>query len=382
MLPLHERTLLRSPVRQVVIQPMARSQYLFWVYGVDRLGRAITPKKRIQSRAQAEIHAVNLSGQLGGVPVMWREEPLEENMPIFSPCVPCPDDLQPVQGQDGRFYRNSCWAKLAGNSEWVEVSIYTYSTVAGKEPPFCFPSRGVAAGQRASNFSVGATVAGPQPMRAEDHAAFGGGARMNEPGYAGTGTVTRPHPGKEYAAWAKAASAPSKEAWVEHAKRLGMDPEDIEAGWKANNAPKLREAISQLREVLGEATSWWGYSVPHPLMVKTTQGGGGDTGPAGGFPFRTRAAERVWHKALALLPEMEKADPAVIIDRVLEDESIPAYELTPEDMATLEMAINWAQAGKIVQPEPPANGNRLGGTPGGPARSNREGHYLGTKGAP
>jgi hypothetical protein len=79
---------------------------------------------------------------------------------------------------------------------------------------------------------------------------------------------------------------------------------------------------------------------------------------------------------------MPKADPSQIIYRVLEDESIPAYELTPEDMATLEIAINWAQAGKVTQPEPPQVGNRLGGAPGGPFRSNREGHYLGTRGAP
>jgi hypothetical protein len=368
---LHERGLLRAPVRQVVIQPVARSQYLFWVYGVNRHGRAITPKQRVQSRAQAEIRAATLGSQLGGVPVMWRAEPLEENMPILCPSIPCPDDLQPVQGQDGRFYRNACWARLAGNTSWGEVSVYAYSTATGPEPALRHPAK--------------TAITGPQPVRAEDHAAFGGGARMNEPGYTGTGTVTRPNPTKEYQAWAQASAAPSKAAWLEHAKRLGMDPEDIESGWAAaHTSPKLREAISRLREVLGENTysMYGGYSVPNPLMIKTPQGGGGDTNPGGGFPFRTRAAERVWHKALALLPEMEKHTASAIIDRVLEDESIPAYELTPEDMATLEIAINWAQAGKIAQPEPPSNNNRLGGAPGGPARSNREGHYLGTKGAP
>ena len=276
-------------------------------------------------------------------------------------CVPCPDELMPVQGADGRFYRHPCWAKLAGNESWVEVSVYAYTTAT--------------LGHRAPESQV---------MRCEAQLApFGnqgmGGIRGPASGNLGTGAVVRPDPTSAYQAWAKASPSASKASWIEHAKRLGMDPEDMESGWAATHpSPKLKEAIQQLRTVLGEMTTAGysvagGYSVPNPLMVKTPQGGGGDTGGGGGFPFRTRAAERVWRKALDYLPTMEKATPTQVIDRVLEDESIPAYELTPEDMATLEIAINWAQAGKITRPGPPLVGTKGGG-------QGKEGHTLAGKG--
>lgn len=82
-----------------------------------------------------------------------------------------------------------------------------------------------------------------------------------------------------------------------------------------------------------------------------------------GFPFHTRSAERIWAFAqLAILTHPE-AGPTEIIRLAIQDSEIPITDLTPEDVALLQMAVAWAQNG------PPATSVRTGGTPGGPMRT-------------
>jgi len=80
------------------------------------------------------------------------------------------------------------------------------------------------------------------------------------------------------------------------------------------------------------------------------------------FPFRTATAERVFARARDMILEYPSDGPDAILHRALEHEPRPYYDLTPEDMQLLKMAIEWLQNG------PPPPSARTGGAPGGPAR--------------
>jgi hypothetical protein len=204
-----------------------------------------------------------------------------------------------------------------------------------------------------------------------------------------------------------------KPSWEEHAKRLGLFPVDIERGWEYLNSndseralsdlgsvfgplPKptsgppvgavtsrasMREALNDLKCVFGEATSWWGYSVPHLLMLRTPQN---PVQANPGFGFHTPSAQLVWDEARKLADENPKAETKVIINAALERAKVMVTELTPEDAKLLDMAINWYISGKIGSklPDVPQSNVRSGGMPGGPFRSNTDGHHLASRGAP
>lgn len=208
----------------------------------------------------------------------------------------------------------------------------------------------------------------------------------------GTGAAIRPDPTLAAAAWKKSGGK-DKAEWEEHAKRLGLFPQDIEPGWLSINGPDLNtppkgidptkapssskptsgppigatisravsrdESLGLLRAALGEAVAWWGYSVPNFHQLKMPQ-----TPNTGGFGFHTVAAERVWAEAKKVADKDPKETTLNIISKACEQAQVTAFELTPEDNSLLDMAINWYLSGKasgMETPTPPANGNKAAG---------------------
>lgn len=78
MLP-HEQHLLeqgivpRSPFHQVVVWMDPHNPNLFWVTAIDRRGREMLPRRRVQSRIRAEVFANYLATKMGGWQVVWKE---------------------------------------------------------------------------------------------------------------------------------------------------------------------------------------------------------------------------------------------------------------------------------------------------------------------
>ncbi len=200
-------------------------------------------------------------------------------------------------------------------------------------------------------------------------------------GQLGSGAVMRPDYKVCAKQWAKGwlrngrPSPEHKASWEEFARRMQMFPEDIPKGWNYLRGGELGEAVRDLKSIMGEATSWWGYSVPNLHMFRTPQVG------APGFGFRTKAAERVWDFAKKICDEDPKQQTKTIVAKATDQAGVLVTELTPEDGAMLDMAISWYLSGKIAGAAVGAP-NRIGGTPGGPFRSVGYGHHLGSKGAP
>ena len=236
-----------------------------------------------------------------------------------------------------------------------------------------------------------------------------------KPQYPGTGDigtqkVVRPDYRVAADQWKKEEGTKDKAAWTAYAERMGLWPEDIEKGWAyismesaskrdaatvppgqlpptAQSSPGLpvgnvisratNESSSPLKQVFGEATSWWGYSVPNLFMLNMPS----TPAPFPGFGFHTKTAEVVWDHAKKLAAANPKAKTEEIISKAIEAAKVQASEMTPEDTKMLEMAINWYISGKMWDLRPPTN-VRIGGAPGGPFRSVEYGNELAGKGAP
>jgi hypothetical protein len=214
----------------------------------------------------------------------------------------------------------------------------------------------------------------------------------------GTGKVSRPDAPLAAKDWKKEGGK-TKTEWEEYAKRMGIFPADIQKGWDSLEgasinttapAPKkvppgfkpysgspvgdvlsrarFGESFLALRAFIGEATSWWGYSVPNLAMLKTP------VNPGPGFGFHTKSAEEVWRLAKVVADENPKEKTVAIIGKAVDRAKVLNTELTPEDMKMLEMAVNWYLAGKsagMEQPTPPSNGNKTAGARGDAATPSR-----------
>jgi hypothetical protein len=180
----------------------------------------------------------------------------------------------------------------------------------------------------------------------------------------GTGAVVLEDPVKAVLDWKKSLSREPKPsdlpAWSEYAKRIGLGPREVEMGWAA---------LVWVEQKL-ESTSWTGYWVANPMLVKMQTSAGPASfrvpegpawGPQGSFPFRTPAAEKVWELAKKSILKNKLWSAQEILRDAIADAKIPAQDLTPEDFRLLEMAIQWLQNGPVQTP------NHLGGAPGGPA---------------
>lgn len=249
----------------------------------------------------------------------------------------------------------------------------------------------------------------------------------------GTGAVVEPDTKEIARDWAKSVGTRDRKAWDEHATRMGCSPEAIEDGWeflqRRDNGQeesaaqatfaKIRAmrqaedtdpaAIATLKKVFGESTSWTGFWVPtqalldpntntdpkierkkskrrsesiNVMAVKTHQAPqvGNARGQAQianqdpGFPFRTSAAKQVWDTAQQLILLYPTNNAGEILSMAVRESGVLATELTPEDEQLLKMAVEYLQNGA-----PPSN-VRTGGTPGGPFRSQGDGHSLGIRG--
>lgn len=210
-----------------------------------------------------------------------------------------------------------------------------------------------------------------EAMRMSAAGGLGWNART---GNLGTGAVVKPDPAQLAKSWAdeivifRPLMPDDKDNWAEYAKRMGCDQECIDKGWgwlmQHPTPPSDTPAKESLDSVFGEATSWWGYSVPNLMMLKMPQAGPVSRGEdSSGFPFATKAAMRCWSLAQKLIPLYPLARPEEIMNKAIEKAGTLATELTPEDEHMLKLAIDWAQNG------PARTDVRIGGLPGGPARS-------------
>lgn len=214
----------------------------------------------------------------------------------------------------------------------------------------------------------------------------------------GTGAVVYPDSASEMAAFVKSLQrspkSSDKASWDAYATRIGMDPEESERTWKTLLRGPKAEALEELDDVF-EGIEWGGYSGPHPFQTKTTRGGpvvdppstpksvetetpvGKIKSAPPSFPYHTKAARDVWKKALELIQLYPMEGPVQLLRRAMSEVDVePVTDLTPEDEKLLRMAIELAQNG------PPKNVARVGGTPGGPFRSDDATHTTRGRGAP
>lgn len=231
-------------------------------------------------------------------------------------------------------------------------------------------------------------------------------------GNLGSGAVVFPDSDKAAKDFLKSLQRPltarDRSGWLTYANRLGMAPGAAERAWKAMMKPSLRPKLAEVKkdfDSVFEAASWYGYSGPHALQVKTNRGGfrhepppsqssqkhkgytdiqqkapqpgGKRSEPKPSFPFNTRAAREVWAKAEEFVGLFPLENPTQILRRAMEAARVrPLNDLTPEDEKLLRMAIDHAQNGA------PPNVAKSGGLPGGPFNSTGFGHFTKGKGAP
>jgi hypothetical protein len=173
----------------------------------------------------------------------------------------------------------------------------------------------------------------------------------------------------------------SRSEWNEHSRRMGLSPDEQEDGWAYLTLLGQQESRepSDFVTALREFKMWWGYSVPNLGMIKMPQDSG-----ARGWPFRTKAAERVFDVAARQAQKTLDASPEQIFQYALGKTGIPPHELTPEDDQLMLMAITWVQSGKYPVPQQPPEipTNRSGIGFGLGVGADRGTGYLRGKGAP
>jgi hypothetical protein len=242
----------------------------------------------------------------------------------------------------------------------------------------------------------------------------------------GSGRVMKPDPVSTVNDWVRAQKRPLSRkdwpAWQEHARRMGLGPEDMDTGWRTvMDRPEQVQlaALATLKKVFGESVSWSGYWVPQPgllggqkrvtssrpelerdpanmqvretkkkkkklgerisVNVKTHQapfGNEPESTPTAnpGFGFRTWSASLVFEMAQRLVGLYPQSKPEEILAMAIRKSGVTSTELTPEDDKMLKMAIDWAQNGAAK------TNVRIGGTPGGPLRSTGDGHFGNPRG--
>ena len=141
--------------------------------------------------------------------------------------------------------------------------------------------------------------------------------------------------------------------------------------------PKLNKLLEELTTVLGEYAGWSGF---YGALPGAGPGGGAPVGrdlSGQAWPWRTTSAHHVWAIAKKLIPMYPEVSEPEILRMAVQKSGIPPRQLTPEDWRLLEMAIEWRRNGTTYVKSP-----RIGGAPGGPASSYRDGHFLKGRGAP
>jgi hypothetical protein len=156
----------------------------------------------------------------------------------------------------------------------------------------------------------------------------------------------------------------NREGWVEHATRMGLHPDGIREGWdyiervfSKKYESRYDHVVASLKQVLGEGDPYSGGPPPyggyyasfgHSLKVRMR---GSDSGP--GFPFHTKAAEKVYQAARKIIAKDRYIDAEGAYRQALGQTGVNVFEMTPEDDALMGIALHWELSGKDAFPEPP-----------------------------
>lgn len=183
----------------------------------------------------------------------------------------------------------------------------------------------------------------------------------------------------------------NREEWQMTASRLGLMPDQEAEGWdyisriyskkprgrRDHVVAEMEEALGGLTEFAGQPYGGFYVPMPHELKVRT-----GDMKGMTSWPWRTKAADKVWveiERLHKLYPEM---DPEGLVDRAYVNTKIALYELTPEDDALMGIAFYWLFSnldGDEVVPPPVSTGSSTFGMKG---TGQRDGHLTAPRGAP
>lgn len=124
-------------------------------------------------------------------------------------------------------------------------------------------------------------------------------------------------------------------------------------------------------------TSWWGYSVPHLQMVKMR---GGETPIS---KFENPNSEKVFGQAKKVLKTQPEITAREVLTRAADGVGVKLYDLPPEDVRALEIAVHWEQTGRGEDEKTvPAGVSTRSGVYSGGSRSSAYGHSLVGRGAP
>lgn len=175
-------------------------------------------------------------------------------------------------------------------------------------------------------------------------------------------------------------AARTKPEWCEYATRMGMLPAAIEQGWLAiTKWAGWSEAVSLVKALFTEGNQFWwgslGWSVPYPSQFSLPS-----SSPP--MPFHTASAQQIWDHLLKNLEKYRDQPTTAAIGQAATDAGISAWELTPEDLRLLDMAVSWAQAGTRFDDPPPEPVGKSAGVHGGPFKSVGYGRQLAGPGAP
>lgn len=187
----------------------------------------------------------------------------------------------------------------------------------------------------------------------------------------GSGLVSTPrHARTEAHVWAREAVATGKlppfdhVEWRETAARLLLTPEQEQDGWRyiervfVPRFLKTRQAAEMaVSEAMGSFTSqpYKGYSLQLPQMwlFRTPR----MAGDAPAWPFRTKAADRIYRAARVIVRAALRAGKHPTVQEMslsaMNATNLSPLDIPAEDESLLSMAIQWCLQGKDADPEPP-----------------------------
>lgn len=170
-------------------------------------------------------------------------------------------------------------------------------------------------------------------------------------------------------------SVKNRQGWEVHADRMGFTPEQWVEGWNYIERvfnQRRDHVVAELEHVFEfKGQPYGGYSIHFPNL---------DQGDAS-WPWRTKEAIKVYEKAVEIAAKQPNLQIEELYERALAAARVSVYELTPEDDALMNMALQWLIVGKDARPEAPKvavqrNPHGMKGT------QRAQGHYVPARGAP
>lgn len=149
-----------------------------------------------------------------------------------------------------------------------------------------------------------------------------------------------------------------KPDWEETARRRGMGPDEIAAGWRyivdvfSKKLEQTRDhVVAAIERGLGEYFDRriGGYSIVMPQATRAA-----DEPPV--YPFQSQAAKTVYTAARKIAAKDSGSSIKSVYDRALKATGVG--KLSKGDKAMMDLAISWELSGKDPQPEPPPVGKQ------------------------